>query len=274
MRDSGPSHTLPFQVVVRCKDRAVKARREALAERVLAYFGNTLPNRRLLCFFDEEDFRKLKNEVGAANRGLYEAIDVHALRFWVDEYWGAWPHYVQERIVDGDERLFDHLVYLHGSTCLKDVGLTMTFAHELQHFVQHVENPGLWAENTLISVVLRRVLNKSDIASLGLIWSDIPMEREAMCVSKQCAQALFGRAEVTEYIDKEIKEAETCGDTADARNWRFMRDLDTSVPYDLEGQTVLLFRLLRAHKSQLALVLHQLKGDPAFQAIDLDGILG
>jgi hypothetical protein len=264
----------PFKIVVRSKDPAIKARREALAERVLAHFGDTLPNENLLCFFDEEDFRKLKDDVGAANRGLYQTIDVHALRFWVDEYWGAWPHYVQECIVDGDERLFDHLIYLHGSSCSKDVGLTMTFAHELQHFVQHGDNLVLWAENTLISIVLRRVLKASDIASLGLIWSDIPIEREARCVSKQSAQALFGAAEVTEYIDGEIKEAGTRGDTADARNWRFMRDLDTSAPYDLERQTLSLFRRLKAYKSQLALVLHHLRSDPAFETIDLDTILG
>ena len=70
--------------------------------------------------------------------------------------------------------IFDELIYLHGSTCASEVGLTMTFAHELQHFVQHGNMLTLWAANTLIPQLPKSVIN-----ALGLRWCDIPHECEA-----------------------------------------------------------------------------------------------
>ena len=75
---------------------------------------------------------------------------------------------------------FDDFIYLHGSTCSSAMGLTMTLAHELQHFIQHSQQTRLWAANSLIPK-----LKKATIRALGLRWCDIPHEREARIVSSR-----------------------------------------------------------------------------------------
>jgi hypothetical protein len=39
--------------------------------------------------------------------------------------------------IPGDPTLFDHLIYLRGTTCSCKTALVMTFSHELQHFIQY-----------------------------------------------------------------------------------------------------------------------------------------
>ena len=45
-------------------------------------------------------------------------------------------------------RVIDDLVYLYGSTCADEVGLTMTLAHKLQHAIQHGKERNVWAVNS------------------------------------------------------------------------------------------------------------------------------
>lgn len=162
---------------------------------------------------------------------------------------------------------FDHVIYLHGSTCSNEVGLAMTFSHELQHFVQNGNSLSLWAANTLIPKLL-----KSDIDALGLTWCDVPHEREARIVSKRIAENLFGAEVVTQYVDAKIAEHVT---KDDAHDWKCIRGLATSTPYDLAAETALFFPRLKPYSQHLEDVLRDFKNnnDPDFKDVDLHALL-
>jgi hypothetical protein len=257
---------MPVTVKVKSTDAAFKARREGTAERVITHFGNRLPNPQLLCFFDDNDWQPFKEYAGEANRGFYTPIKENTFA------WPVWPDYVMECILVDDapsvvlKCVCDHVIYLHGSTCTNEIGLAVTFAHELQHFVQHSDVRKLWAENSLI-----QQLPKDAINVLGLKWSDIPIEREARAVSKQTAESLFGAARVRQYIDTRITEAVNADDAAD---WRFVQDLVPSTPYDLADETRLIFQRLKTYRPNLKEVLQEVKEDPDFKDVDLDALLG
>ena len=139
------------KVVVKSKGDAVKSRREAIAERVIAAFGQQLPDLRLLCFFDDVDVEALKN--GNATRGLYAPAQ--------SDIWHPAPDYLQGEIkhfagTELEEVVFDGVIYVHGSTCEDEVAQTMTFAHELQHFIQHSNQLMLWAAGTLVTNLHKR----------------------------------------------------------------------------------------------------------------------
>lgn len=221
-------------------------------------FGNRLPELRLLCFFDDQDWPALRGPGMAANRGIY------IRKASSPEEW-----YEACAFVDGLQD-FDNFIYLHGSTCSNDIGLTMTFAHELQHFVQYGFTPKLWAENTLAYVTLRN-LEPAHFEALGLRSCDIPHEREARIVAKRVAEALFGVEPVRQYIDTKRTEFITAQDATD---WDCIRDLVASTPYHLEAETELFFPRLRGCRLELQCALRSLQAsDPDFNDINLDALL-
>lgn len=111
------------------------------------------------------------------------------------------------------------------------MGLAWTFAHELQHFVQHVTAPEQWNAGRLI---------RNDIAYAGLGWCDIPSEREARIVAKRVSEALFGAEAVRLFIEAKISQCG--GNKDDAADWECVRGLDTSLQYDLATETTLFFQ--------------------------------
>jgi hypothetical protein len=159
------------------------------------------------------------------------------------------------------QRAFDHVIYLHGSSCEDPVGLTMTLAHELQHFVQYGSARKVWAENSLIPMLSRDV-----IVASGLQWSDIPIEREARTVSKRIAEELFDANRVARYIDIRIAAAPNA---ADATDWKFVRGLSTSVSYDLKCGTRLIYKRLCPFRRELEELLQGLRDDSDFALVDL-----
>lgn len=248
---------------VKSTDAAVKAKRESSAQRVLAYFGDDLPPSRLLCFFDDEDRKSVKKEFGPANRGFYEPIHDNT----------DVPSYVESCIWNDDgedyRRVVDDLVYLCGSACAHEVGLTMTLAHELQHAVQHAKSRGLWAANSLIHRFLRDQ-DQAIIDALMLKWIDLPTELEARIVSKRVAEQFFGEERVRQYVDGKIAEHI---DEADAADWRFIRTLISSSSVDLVTGTQQLFNRLKDYRAQLEAALHENTKDPDFadpDFVDLD----
>jgi hypothetical protein len=206
---------MPPVVRVKSADGVVKKQREAAAQRVLDLFGARLPALGLLCFLDDEDWQALK-EIGASIRGFYTDLRRGGV------LWSQAPEYLTECLVVDDQLAFDRFIYLHGSTCLKEMGLTMTFAHELQHFVQHCNDPQLWAANTLIPNLPEAV-----ITVLGLRWCDVPHEREARIVSKRTAENLLGAEVVAQYINEKIAEGVTVQDTAELGVHSGSRNIDS-----------------------------------------------
>ena len=77
---------------------------------------------------------------------------------------------------------YESLIYLHGSTCETDIGLTMTLAHELQHFLQYTNERHLWTANTLLMKLPS--LPTDDLKAC----SDFPVEREARITAKKVAE--------------------------------------------------------------------------------------
>ncbi len=252
---------MPVTLKVKSGNATLKAQREAAARRVLDYFGGGLPSSRLLCFLDDGDPPILKQVFGVANRGVYGPINDSTPL-------ADWPEYVSGCILVDDgvsllyPRVIDDLVYLYGSTCANEVGLTMTLAHELQHAIQHASARKVWAVNGLVPQ-----LHKTVIAAQKLQWADIPIERETRIVSKRVAVHFFGEKRVTQYIDEKIAEAITENDVTD---WQFVRALTPSSSADIVADTQRLFRRLKGYRSDLEAVLQEKKDDPDFGDIDLD----
>lgn len=254
---------MTVKVHIKSKDDAVKIQRESAAQRVLSYFGSKLPSSRLLCFLDDEDSALVSGERGAANRGLYGPIHDNTPM-------PEWPEYVTNQIFVDDgkhfwfQRVIDDLIYLHGSTCANEVGLTMTLAHELQHAIQHAQTRKVWAVNGLVPN-----LDRGIVLALKLTWADIPTERDARIVSKRASAHLFGEQRVDRYIEEKIAEHVT---ESDADDWRFIRTLTPSSSVDLNAETKRLFARLKVHRSELEGVLKERKeaNNPDFIDVDLN----
>jgi hypothetical protein len=262
---------MPVTICIKSHDAAIKMQRETLAHLVEAQFECQLPESTLLCFFDDADCQQFKEAIGTANRGFYLCIK------FKEPCWLDWPDYVTDCILVDDlpslwkKRIFDHVIYLHGSTCATDAGLGMTFAHEVQHFVQHETVPKLWAEGTLMNDFLVRV-DRVVIDTMKLNWFHNPIEREARAVSKQVAEHLCGKEQVRLYIDGRIAKNVSTDDVAD---WQFIQNLNPSSPYNLENETRLLFQRLKSYKRELETALQWCKksGDHAFDCVDLNTLL-
>jgi hypothetical protein len=125
---------MPVKILVKSADSLIRRQRSATAQRVLDYFGSNVPASRLLCFLDAQDPPSLRDERGPDNRGLYGPI-------YDNTPLPQWPEYVIDHVYEDDDmsafcrRAIDDLIYLYGSTCSDEVGLTMTLAHELQHAI-------------------------------------------------------------------------------------------------------------------------------------------
>lgn len=111
------------------------------------------------------------------------------------------------------------------------------------------------------------MLSRDVIAVSGLQWSAIPIEREARTVSKRIAESLFDADQVARYLDKRIAGALNAEDRAD---WKFVQELSTSVPYDLESATRLIYKGLCSFRREIEGLLEGLKNDPDFAAIDVN----
>jgi hypothetical protein len=248
---------MPVSLITKSDNPAVKA----AAQRVLAYFGDSLARSAVLCFLDDVDWRRFKIEIGAANRGVFTVVRKNT--FDGDFY----PPYFKNSILVGGKHLFDYAIYLHGSTCANEVGLTMTLAHELQHAIQHASIRQLWAANTLVNELDRTVIDATKLE-----WKDIPIEREARIVSKRAALQLHSEKPVEQYIDANIAANITPADVAD---WRFIRTLTSASSVDLVCETHLLFQRLKGYRPKLESALQRARAaNPQdFGDISLDAFL-
>ena len=204
-------------------------RREEAARRVLLAFGQ-LPSRRLLCFFDDQDCWTFKDEnfgFGKGNRGLSGPVTNPAdLEGWpFDVTYRLYPAYSSNE----NEPAFDFVTYLHNSSCEDPVGMTMTFAHELQHFVQWATMPAVWEAN-------ERFKSWRLGREVGFGSHELPIEKEARIVSKRIGIRIHGREAVARYIEQNIARP---ANDLDGRNWRFIETLDVSKPSDVEVETLL-----------------------------------
>lgn len=127
---------------------------------------------------------------------------------------------------------FDNLIYIRDTTCQEGgVGFVLTYAHELQHFIQHGHTPSLSAVNSALYQNLKQF-------EPNTIAIDIPHEREANIVSKRVAERLFGVNAVSEYAEGQIQFMERVGDAEQKARWIFFRDVPSSTVCDLLQETL------------------------------------
>jgi hypothetical protein len=252
------------EVVVRGRDESVMEARKKWTTRVLQYLTDKLPELRLLIFLDDTDAPTLKR--GIETRGLFSPNDKYYFRRV------AWPRNVADVLrtinltaVESTYH-YDCIVYLHDSTCNSEDSLTMTVAHELQHFIQYGFNRSIWAWNTVVTN-----LPMPTIDALGLTWRDIPIEHEARIVAKQASEAILGRETTAKYIEYRKSQRLTNKDAAD---WEFIQRIDTTQAYGCVVQTQALFRRLTPVRNELQVALNNMKGLPDFARLDLDDMMG
>lgn len=262
----GRAAGMPTTITVKSADAGVREEREQIARRVIAEFGNRLPEASTHCFFDDVDWQPLREAHGMANRGLFTPVRSG------DDGWRMMPEYVLKSLFDElDRPVYQNFIYLHGSACSADIGLTMTFSHELQHLVQRCGSMTLWAANALASQLLTRMLQLPEIRALGIrSWCDVPHECEARIVAKRTAEGFFGKQPVDQYIDSKITERVT---DQDADDWRCIRAIDASVPYDLASATTQFYSRLKSQRRNLEHCLRQNIDDPDFKGVNLDMLL-
>ena len=207
-----------------------------LCQQVEAQFQ--LPARRLCRYFARLDNGWLVQEYGKTFRGLHipysertsfskEIRDCFFLPF--DE--------TPARAVQA----FDNLIYIRPSTCADATALVITYAHELQHFVQYATMPRL----VTLNGILRQHLKDLEPTA---ITTDIPIEREANIVSKRVAEVVCGTESVKAFADEQI-EVMGQNDVQDEKaRWIFFRDVPSSTEYDLLAETL---RLVEIYKTKM-----------------------
>ena len=232
---------------VMLEDRNVKAHKEAVCMRVLDYFERHFritQQTRVACIFAKDDCIKSQLNRDVAERGAF--MPVRGL------VRGLFPQFVHDIVAPIDQNTnkcvfhYSGMILLHGSTCETDIGLTLTFAHELQHFLQYTYAKPLWVINKLL-MGLRNEEFKA--------WWDFPVEVEARITAKKVAVCLFGAEPVREYTQEKIKAHITDNDVKD---WEFVQGIVTSLPYKLTEGTK---PLVQRHRRQLEEFLQRCKDD-------------
>jgi hypothetical protein len=251
---------------VKHSDKTVNARRCEIAIEVLKQFEGKLPDRRLLVFLDDRNWDELRGR-GSENRGAFFPICEYHYQTRV------WPDAIQAELAHVDldtlkfSLLVDGLVYLHEDTCANESALTTTLAHELQHFVQYNFHQEMWAW----SVVL--VNCNGLIDAEGLSWEHIPVEREARIVAKRISQAILGNEKSDEYIAFRQTRATKPRDIGD---WRFIKTIDTTLPYDVASETRAIFNKygrIPAYRQEMERVLATLRKMPEVRNLMLNDII-
>lgn len=201
--------------MLKFKTTELDTRMRPMCEQVLKQFK--LPSFRLLCFFDDENPAEFDYLLGSSHCGFHTPVIGSG---------SAWPAYVDCLFFDpmGDFA-FDNVIYINGRTSSSLPGTVITFAHELQHFMQYGWARKVWGANTLVYSILR------DGPPTTIKAWDIPYEKDTMRVSKQVAGTLIGEEVVKAYADLQISAGN------DTEKWMFFQNISHSTPFDLLGET-------------------------------------
>jgi hypothetical protein len=245
---------------VESDDYAAKAHREKVAVRVIEYFEQnfTIPTQfNVLCYLADEDDNCLKKWSGESTRGIHWPRRGQGLSDWPQKMRGI---FAPIDPLSGVTFPYESLIYLHGSTCETDIGLTMTLAHELQHFLQYTNERHLWTANTLLMKLPS--LPTDDLKAC----SDFPVEREARITAKKVAENLYGTASVDQHIQNMIDAGTS---DADVTDWKYIRGIDPSIRYDLRKGTK---PFVKRHKQQLIQLQQDTRfnEDKDFSAVDFN----
>jgi hypothetical protein len=146
---------------------------------------------------------------------------------------------------------FDNMIYIRHSTCLDlNTGFVTTYAHELQHFVQHGTMPRLLAVNKVLYDSLKNSLKNFEPKAIP---TDVPSEREANIISKRVAEIICGVEDVRRFAEERVAVMERAGEQDKAARdekarWIFFRDVPSSTEYDYLADTL---RLVEINKTKM-----------------------
>jgi hypothetical protein len=259
--DNGKMATSTISLSVKENNGEVARHREDVARKVIDYFGEhpILPSWRVICLLDDRDFQDLKSQAGEANQGIHLSLEHAILRARIPQYfWDIIRPY--DRTNGKCLSVFDSVVYLHGSTCETDIGLTLTLAHELRHSFQHSAERRICEANTMLQLL------PEPFKRNFTVWWDLPIERDARVVAKAAAEAIFGREAVARFLETQVEAAVTEDDRQD---WVFVLNIDTGTSYKFAAETRRLVRVYRSGLKQLQQDLEQ-QNRSGFPKIDFD----
>ena len=197
-----------------------------------------LPSLRLLRFFAVTDYPELS--FFGNYRGFHASYSANCFSpFPMDVFKSFYPQF-SEGI--SRERIFDNVIYIRASTCSENTGLVLTYAHELQHFVQYGTLPRLHHVNGILYWNLKSVEPTA-------IATDVPNERDANIVSKRVAEIVCGSDAVQEFANTQInKMMQLAGEYRERDRWIFFRDVSSTAPYDWVSDTL---RLVEKYNGQI-----------------------
>ncbi len=200
-------------------------------------FRNHLPERSLACIFDNQERPKFLDN---SRLGLnFYGFTAYLRRPDFSSDVASWPRELLACVWEGTAYRFDVVIYLRSRTCQSHTSTIITFAHEIQHFIQYGKHRKLWLANRhLQSICTRRVPP----------WH-FPHEYEAILKSKQVAEAVLTPKEVRVHAEHE-REAEQTAESGDLKKWDFFLDLDAREDFRLLERTDSLVDECRANLLQ------------------------
>ncbi len=207
-------------------DNSKKDELEPLCNKVLEHFKQ-LPEQKLIAIFDDEERQEftvftpsLGKEFCGFFRGNLYGMQPFPQEIKDDYLWSK---------QDGRWRC-DVMIYLRSRTCQSPTGMAITFAHELQHFVQYGFSRKVWQANHDLQQIIR-----------GFPWY-FPDERDALTVSRGKVEDICGKVEVRTYAEQQI-ELKRYPD-----KWEFFLGSETEKPFDLLQATI---SLVNEHRETL-----------------------
>jgi hypothetical protein len=177
------------------------------------------PQQTLCCIFDNEERFEFLNAFGPSYCGFFYPVASYGI--------GSWPGDLKSHVSAlerGVAFTCDVAVYIRKRTCEHKTGATITFAHEIQHVMQHGFQFKYWRANCwLPSVTGSDLMNPKP-------W-DLPTEYDAQLAAKRVAQSVLGVSEVERYTREQIDSGN------DPEKWKFFLGLDVSQEYDFASAT-------------------------------------
>jgi hypothetical protein len=204
------------------RDNSNRPELEPLCGEVLKHFQ--LPQRSLICIFDDEERPVFLDSLslGMNYCGFFVPVRKFGRCF-------QWPqpilnHAYNSDWLDPEPKGWrcDVVIYLWDRTCNNSIGTVITFAHELQHFMQYGHNYKTWRADGLV----KEVYPGEPMAP----WR-LPCEYEAQLISKRVANGILGVDVVTNYAEQKIQEEN------DPEKWSFFQGLDPEESFNLLDRT-------------------------------------
>lgn len=184
----------------------------------------SLPQCNLYVLFDDQDLKW----------GQYQQPDGTYTNVKLEKEKDDIPGCIREII---EKEKCDHFIWISNKICISNsIHLAWTYAHELQHLKQHLQNPTLGLLNEFFTLCVIRYLFEPDAPSKELIT--IPLENDAERAAKRAVTQIFGEDACTEYIEyrKDYKSL---------RWYEIIPKIDINEKYDVETETI---RYLCEHK--------------------------